>query len=444
MRLTRKTSIVAVSLSLALFAAACGNDDDTPTDTTGAAESSAVTEETTVDSAAPDTTPADTVAPDTAASTDTGASADTGAATETTAGGTAAATGSSDLKAAACPDPLVIQTDWYAEVDHSELYQLAADGGVVNKEKLTYTAPLIDPRNGQDTGVKIEIRQGGPATQFQQPWQLMQTDPSIFGGYVNTDDAILQAKDNPTVAVVAPRERNPQIIMWDPVTYPNVKTIADLGKEKVKVRYFANAGYMEFLLGTGVLTQDQVDSSYDGTSAAFVADGGKSAQQGFVTAEPYAYEFVHEGWKKKIAYEVIADAGYDGYAEAIAVTPKTLAEKKDCLRALVPMIQAAQVNFIKDPAANEARIVKIVAEQAASWVYTAEQAAAATKLSTDNGIISNGPDAIHGNMTDEKVQALIAILAPIAQKNNAPLKEGLTPADIHTNEFIDPSIGLPS
>jgi hypothetical protein len=418
MRMRRKSSVLAVTVSLALFAAACGNDDDAPADTTAAP--------TVAETVVPDTVAPDTVAADTTPTADT----------------TAAAAVNSDLVAAGCPSPLVIQTDWYAEVDHSEVYALAAEGGEVNKDKLTYTAALIDPRNGTDTGVKIEIRAGGPATQFTQPYALMYTDPSIFAGYVTTDDAILQAVENPTIAVVAPREKNPQIIMWDPATYPDVKSIADLGTQKVKVRYFANAGYMEFFLGTGVLTEDQVDSSYDGSPAAFVADGGKSAQQGFATAEPYSYKNDIKEWAKDIAFQLIGDTGYDLYAEAISVTPKTLAEKGDCLKAVVPMIQAAQANFAKDPAAVEARIVKIVADQAASWVYSAGQATAATKLSLDNGIISNGPDATLGNMDEAKVQKIIDILKPIAEKRNAPLKEGITPADVMTNEFIDPSIGL--
>ena len=31
------------------------------------------------------------------------------------------------------------------------------------------------------------------------------------------------------ISVVAPLEINPQIIYWDPETYPDVETLADLG-----------------------------------------------------------------------------------------------------------------------------------------------------------------------------------------------------------------------
>ena len=436
MRMARKTPFVAVTLSLALFAAACG-DDNKSSDTTVAAAT-----ETTA-AAAPETTAA--VTETTAAAVDTtvaGTETTAAAGTETTVAG-AAASATSDLKAAGCPDPLVIQTDWYPEVDHSEVYALAAPGGTVDKAKGTYTAALIDPRNGAQTGVQIQIRNGGPATQFTQPYVLMHTDPAIFAGYVTTDDGIFQAKDNPTIAVVAARERNPQIIMWDPATYPDVKTIADLKATKAKVRYFSNAAYMEYLVGNGILDAAQVDSSYDGKPANFIADGGKAAQQGFSTAEPYAYKNLITEWGKDVAYQLVSETGYDAYAEAIAVTPETLAAKKDCLKAFVPMVQAAQVNFIKTPGATEDLIVKVVADQNSGWQYDKGQAEAATKQSVADGIISNGPDATLGNMDEAKVQKMIDILTPLAVKRNAALKDGLKPTDVFTNEFIDPSIGLP-
>ena len=107
------------------------------------------------------------------------------------------------------------------------------------------------------------------------------------------------------------------------------------------------------------------------------------------------------------------------------------------------MVQAAQVNFIKTPGATEDLIVKVVADQNSGWQYDKGQAEAATKQSVADGIISNGPDATLGNMDEAKVQKMIDILTPLAVKRNAALKDGLKPTDVFTNEFIDPSIGLP-
>ena len=82
--------------------------------------------------------------------------------------------------------------------------------------------------SGKDTGVKIEVRSGGPAIGFQSVTSQLYGDPNVLLGYVSTDEQISNSSTFPTKAVVAPFNINPQIIMWDPATYPNVKTIADL------------------------------------------------------------------------------------------------------------------------------------------------------------------------------------------------------------------------
>ncbi len=82
---------------------------------------------------------------------------------------------------------------------------------------------------------------------------------------------------------MAPFNINPQIIMWDPATYPQVKAIKDLKPLGVKVRYFGGAAYMDYLIQSGQLDKGQTDGSYDGTPANFVAAGGKDAQQGFAS-----------------------------------------------------------------------------------------------------------------------------------------------------------------
>jgi len=74
----------------------------------------------------------------------------------------------------------------------------------------------------------------------------MYQDPEIFLGFVSTDGAVQDSGEFPTMTVVAPFNINPQIIMWDPATYPNVKAIADLKATGAKVRYFGGAAYMEY------------------------------------------------------------------------------------------------------------------------------------------------------------------------------------------------------
>jgi hypothetical protein len=365
----------------------------------------------------------------------------------TTAAG-AATTASGGVGAAVdlsktCPNPLVVQTDWYPEVDHWELYA-AVDPASADIKGDRTVADMIDPRTGKKVGIKLEIRNGGPATQFELPVATMYKDPSILLGYVNTDTAVQFAADKPTVAVEAPREQSPQIIMWDPGTYPDVTKIADLKPKNAKVRYFKDATYMAFLTGTGVLSTSQIDDSYDGKPDAFVADGGKAAQQGFATAEPYLYQNEIKQWGKPVKYQLITDAGYDIYAEALATKPENVTKYADCLKAVVPMFQAASVKMQSSPQAVEDFIVKVVNTQNSGWVYDAGEAAYAVKASLDNKIVSNGPDKTLGNFDDAKTQKLIDIVAPIFKAQGTTMKDGLKASDIQTNQFIDTSIGLSS
>ena len=274
MRVHRKgTALAAASLTaLVLLASACGSDNKSS-----------------------------------GATTTTGQPAGATTTTAAAGGATTTAAAATDLSKV-CPNPVIVQTDWYPEVDHWEVYA-ASDPATADIKGDRVVSDLIDPRSGKSTGVKLEIRNGGPATQFDLATVSMYKDPSILMGYVNTDESVQFASDKPTVAVMAPRETSPQIIMWDPATYPNVTKIADLKAPNVKVRYFKNATYMAYLTGAGVLSPVQVDDSYDGKPDAFIADGGKSAQQGFATAEPFQYEHEIPQWGKPVKFQLISDAG---------------------------------------------------------------------------------------------------------------------------------------
>jgi hypothetical protein len=338
-----------------------------------------------------------------------------------------------------CPSPIVVQTDWNPESDHSELYELASPNGKADNGKKSYTSELVF--QGKDTGVQLEIRSGGPATGFQSPTAQMYSDPKIMLGYVTTDEAILNSASKPTVAVVAPRENWPQIFMYDPSHY-TFKSVADIGKSGAKVLYFQGATYMSYLTGAGILKKSQVDASYDGKPARFVISGGKVVQQGFITAEPWQYQNEIKQWGKPVKAILISTTGYNPYGEALAAKPATITKYSACLKKLVPMIQQAQVDYAADPSKANAIVVKIVPGYNTGWVYPAALAAYAAKAQVDQKIISNGPDKTLGNFDLARVQHIIGLDTPIFGKQNVKIKAGLKASDIVTNRFIDPAIGL--
>jgi hypothetical protein len=269
----------------------------------------------------------------------------------------------------------------------------------------------------------------------------MYADKDIFIGYVNTDEAIQVSGKNPMTMVMAPRENWAQILLFDGAKH-DFQSIADIGETDTKVLYFQGNVYMDYLLGAGILKKKQVDSSYDGTPARFVSSGGEVVQQGFITAEPWQYEHQVKNWMKPVKTLKISDAGYPNYGEALAVRTADLAKSKACLEKLVPVLQQAQVDYAKDPSRANAIVADIVPKYKTGWVYPRELADFGAKSQLDNEIISNGDDDTLGDLDEAKVQKMIELVSPIYAKQNIKIKEGLAPADLFTNEFIEEGIGL--
>ena len=401
----RTRRLLAVSMTGALFLAACGGDDsgDTASSTTEAG----------------------------------GASTASSAAEGSTAGSGGTTAGS--LKGI-CPDTITIQTDWNPEAEHGGIYEMVGEGYTIDADKKIVSGPLVNA--GEDTGIKIEVRAGGPAIGFQSPSSQMYQDKDITLGYVYTDEAIQNSSEMPTISVFAGLDKNPQIIMWDPATYPDVETIADLKEPGVKVRYFEGAAYMEYFAQTGILDKDQLDASYDGTPAVFVSQEGKIAQQGFASAEPYIYKNEVKDWSKDVAFQLVHDAGWQPYSGPLAMRTEDYDTLKDCMKLFVPIAQQAQVDYINEPAETNTLILELVEQYNTGWVYSEGVAEFSVQQMKDLGIVGNGTNDTIGDHDEDRVAELIEKAVPVYEATGAELKADLKPEDIVTNEFIDTSIKL--
>lgn len=356
-------------------------------------------------------------------------------------GGSSTESGSgSGTLAGVCPDNVVIQTDWNPEAEHGFLYNLVGDGYTVDTKTVAVKGPLWS--EGKDTGVAIEIRAGGPAVGFQPVISEMYTKPEILLGFVSTDTQIAKSVEFPTKAVIAPYNINPQIIMWDPATYPDVKQIADLKQTGVKVRTFPSVSFVKFLVQSGILDKSQIDETYDGTPASFVAAGGKDAQQGFGTSEPFLYEKVLKQWSKPVAYQYVHDAGWTTYAQSLAGKPDVIEANKECLAKLVPIIQRSQAEFVTNPDRANGIIVDAVKKINNGWVYTADQAAASVDKQLNDKLVANSPDGVLGSFDIDRVTSFIEKATPIFTAEGSKVKDGLVADDLVTNEFIDDSVSL--
>jgi hypothetical protein len=359
------------------------------------------------------------------------------------AAGTDLEIGSIDLAAAGCPETVKIATDWFPEAEHGHVYELVGpDPTFEAASEYSVTGPLM--ASGEYTGVDVTIVSGGSARpDFLQPDGMLYAEDDILLGYVGTDEAVVHSTAYPTIGIFAPLEKDPQMIMWDPATLTDVETIADLGEAGTSVRVFPGGYYIDYFIDSGVLSAEQIDSTYDGAPDVFVAAGGTIAQQGFASAEPYIYENEISAWGKPIAYELINDAGYPKYAAVVSTKPENVTEYADCFAALVPVLQQAEVDFYAAPEETNALILDAVEAYATFWLYSDAVAAYSVETQLGIGLVGNGHDDIVGNVDPERVQALIDIATGMyADDAEKEIRTDLTAADLFTDEFIDPSIGF--
>jgi hypothetical protein len=364
-----------------------------------------------------------------------------GAASTTSGGGvqatSAATTGSAKDLSSVCPKTVVMQQDWQPEAEHSAMYQLVGPGYTIDTAKKRVTGPLV--AGGVDTGVKVEVRAGGPSVGFQPVPALMYLDKSILIGAVSSDAAISGSVKQPTTAVVAPLNKSPQILMWDPKTYPDAKTIADVAKTGAVV---VTAGDIipALLMSKGMITKRQIDTGYEGTPARFVGDP-KILQQGFVSAEPYIYEHEVSAWKKPIGSQLLADIGYNIYPEALSVRTEDVTKQSACLKKLVPILQQAQIDYLTNPSPVNKLIVELVQKYNTGWTYSEGVATYAAESMAKYQIIANDPaTGSLGGFDEKRVQEILDTFEPILKQGGASIKPGLKPADLVTNEFISKSI----
>ena len=338
--------------------------------------------------------------------------------------------------AGVCPATVVVQSNWWPQAEEGALFRLLGGDLTVDRTRKRVSGALV--AEGVDTGVRLEIRSGGPANGFVPAVSTLFTDRSVLLGTADTDQVAQVAGRQRVKAVVAPLERSPVVLMYDPAQH-SFATLADVGRAGTRVLYFQGATYIEYLVGTGQLRRSQVDAGYTGTPDRWVAARGSIVQQGFLTNEPYAYEHELPAWNKKVAWLLVADAGYPVYPEALTIRADREAELAPCLRRLVPLIQRSAAGYLADPVATNTLLVRLVGELGA-FPYSAPRAAYAVSAMRANGIVGNGPNATIGDFDLARVHKLLDIVRPVFARAQQPLPAGLTAEDLVTNAYVDPAV----
>ena len=302
-------------------------------------------------------------------------------------------------------DALTFGTNWKAQAEHGGFYQAVATG--------LY----------RDKGLDVTIRQGGPQVNHAQLLAAGKVDlnmgGNLFGQFNFTQNKV------PVVTIAAIFQKEPQVLL----AHPGVKSFEDL---KGKTLFIGNDGQLTFWLWMKQqfgFTDSQV-KPYTFNPAPFLADRN-SAQQGYVTSEPFAIE-TQGGFKPTVL--MMADAGYDTYSTTIEATTALVKEKPEAVQRFVDATVEGWVSYLYgDPAPANALIKKDNPE------ITDEQLAFSIKTMKDYGIVDSGEALTHGigAMTPERWKSFY----------DKSVGWGLYPADLpldemYTLQFVNKGVGL--
>jgi len=291
-------------------------------------------------------------------------------------------------------------SNWFAEAEHGGFYQALA-AGIYKKYDLDVT-----------------IKMGGPQVNGLQ--MLAGGAIDLWMGY---DFQTLKAVEQgiPAVTIAAFFQKDPQAIL----AHADVKSFEDLKGRSIYVASMAETTFWPWLKAKYGYSDSQ-KKPYAFSVVPFLADK-TTAQQGYITSEPYAME---QAGVKPTAL-LMADFGYPPYATTVVVLQKTLDAKSDALARFVKATAEGWNSYFADPSLGNAAIKKDDPKM------TDEQLAFSIAQMKKFGIVTGGDAAKLGIgvMTDARWK----------QSYETMVKTGLLPAAVdyrnaYTLKFVQ---GLP-
>jgi NitT/TauT family transport system substrate-binding protein len=302
--------------------------------------------------------------------------------------------------------PFRYGTNWVAQAEHGGFYQAKADG--------TYAA----------CGLDVTIVPGGPQVAGRAMMLAGRLDAYMGGNMLEPFNALVE--NVPIVTVAASFQKEPQVLMTHP---GRAKTFTDLKGMTLLVGDGGFQSYYQWMISEFGFTPEQ-RKPYTFNSAPFLADPN-SAQQGYITSEPFAIE--KEGGFKPDIW-LLADLGFDTYSTTIEVTRDTLAAKRDAVKCFVDGTALGWTNFLYGD--NKAAIALIKADNPD---MTDEQIAFSIDKMKEYGIVDSGDSLTLGigAMTDARQKSFYDKMVKAGV-----LPTGLDISKAYTLEFVNKGVGL--
>lgn len=299
-------------------------------------------------------------------------------------------------------------TNWLAQPEHGGFYQSVADG--------TYEA----------CGLSVEIQQGGPQVNNRALLLAGRIDAHMGGNMLEAFNAV--AEDIPVVVVAASFQKEPQVLM----THPGQGL--DTWEDLINAEQFilGDAGFQSYY--QWMVSELGYDAGkrvpYTFNPAPFIANP-KSAQQGYITSEPFAVE--REGGFVPNLF-LVADYGFDTYSTTIEVMQATIDEKPDAVKCFVEGSIKGWYNYLYgDNAAANALI------QADNPDMSDEQIAFSINKLKEYGIVDSGDTETMGigAMTKERMDSFYSKMVKAGV-----IADGIDIDKSYTLDYVNAGLGL--
>ena len=264
-------------------------------------------------------------------------------------------------------EEVVFGTNWYAQAEHGGFYQAVATG--------IY----------QKSGLDVTIKMGGPQVNGTQ--LLMGGVVDFFMGF--GADAIKAVEAGiPKITVAAIFQKDPQVLIAHPGV--GVKSIEDLKGKSIYISAAANTTFWPFLKAKYGFSDAQ-KRPYNFNVAPFITDK-ESAQQGYLSSEPLKVE--QKGGFKPVVF-LLADYGYNPYANTIETRQKLVNEKPDLVQRFVDASIKGWYSYLENPEPGNKLIKKDNPEM------TDEQLTYSLEKIREYGLLTSG-DTVIGDMTESR------------------------------------------
>ncbi|MEO0679686.1 MAG: ABC transporter substrate-binding protein [Pseudomonadota bacterium] len=299
-------------------------------------------------------------------------------------------------------------TNWVAQAEHGGYYQAVADG--------TYAA----------CGLEVEILPGGPQVNNRAQMLAGKIDFHMGGNLLQAFNAVEQGI--PLKVVAAHFQKEPQVLLTHPGAADSFEDLKNLDELLIGDGGFQS--YYQWLISDyGFDAGKRVPYTYN--PAPFLANPN-SAQQGYITSEPYAIEqqggFAPDIW-------VLADYGFSTYATTVETMQATIDESPEAVKCFVEGSAIGWANYLYgDNAAANALI------QADNPDMSDGQLAFSLEKMKQYGIVDSGKSLVLGigAMSDDTFEDFYGKMVKAGV-----IADGIDIAQSYTLEFSNTGAALP-